>query len=365
LPVVFRIFAAFPAEPAVREAPVDELPSLLARPDARIWVDLTPPIGETETAILRDIFKFHPLAIEDCFASRAHPKIDEYDGYLYVITHGLSASATAEVAEPVELDAFLGANFLVTHHSAASRSVAAVTEQVTRTGIPLRQGVAAVLHAILDRQIDGLEQVLDNIEDRIETLESAVFARPRNDHIASLLAVKRNILELRRWTAKQREVLLRLGRREFALISVEDAPKFRDVQDHLVRINDLLESFRDMLTSIQEAYLSAVSNRTNDIMRFLTLFSTTMMPLTVLTGIYGMNFEHMPELRWRYGYPLALVAMLVVAGTMLFYFRHRGWLGRPPGLDEQSGDGKPGKAGRPRRLIRSRRARSRRARAPK
>ena len=171
----------------------------------------------------------------------SHPKVDEYEGYLYIITHGLSAGATADSAEPVELDAFLGPNYLVTHHAGASRSVAAVMDQVTRSGIPLQQGTAAVLHAILDRQIDGLESVLDNIEARIETLEDAVFARPRNALIASLLSVKRNILELRRWTAKQREVLLRLGRREFALISAEDALLFRDVHDHLVRINDLLE----------------------------------------------------------------------------------------------------------------------------
>ena len=179
--------------------------------------------------------------------------------------------------------------------------------------------------------------MLDNIEARIETLEDAVFARPRNALIASLLSVKRNILELRRWTAKQREVLLRLGRREFALISAEDALLFRDVHDHLVRINDLLEGFRDMLTSIQEAYLSAISNRTNDIMRFLTLFSTIMMPLTVLTGVYGMNFEHMPELRSVYGYPMVLIGMLVIIGSSLLYFRHRGWLGRPPRVDEDAG----------------------------
>jgi magnesium transporter len=255
----------------------------------------------------------------------------------------------------VELDAFLGPNFLVTHHAGASRSIAAVTEQVTRTGIPLQQSATAVLHAILDRQVDGLESVLDNIEARIEKLEDAVFARPRNAHIASLLSVKRNILELRRWTAKQREVLLRLGRREFALISAEDALLFRDVHDHLVRINDLLEGFRDMLTSIQEAYLSAVSNRTNDIMRFLTLFSTIMMPLTVLTGIYGMNFDHMPELRSRYGYPLVLLGMLVIAGSMLLYFRHRGWLGRPPRVDEEAAE-TPAPDEKPRRPGRARRA---------
>jgi len=177
-----------------------------------------------------------------------------------------------------------------------------------------------------------------------------------------LLSVKRNILELRRWTAKQREVLLRLGRREFALISAEEALLFRDVHDHLVRINDLLEGFRDMLTSIQEAYLSAVSNRTNDIMRFLTLFSTIMMPLTVLTGVYGMNFEHMPELRSIYGYPMVLGGMLVIAVSMLLYFRHRGWLGRPPRLDEDVGEGKPPDAPK---ATRSRRTTSRRARVEK
>jgi magnesium transporter len=350
---VLRILTAVSGEPGVRERAPEELPALLARPEARIWVDLSAPVGEAEARILRDLFKFHPLAIEDCLGSRVHPKIDEYEGYLYLITHGLSAGASADSAEPVELDAFLGPNFLVTHHAGASRSITAVAEQVTRTGIPLQQGPTAVLHAILDRQVDGLESVLDNIETRIEKLEDAVFARPRNAHIASLLSVKRNILELRRWTNKQREVLLRLGRREFALISAEEALLFRDVHDHLVRINDLLEAFRDILTSIQEAYLSAVSNRTNDIMRFLTLFSTIMMPLTVLTGIYGMNFDHMPELRSRYGYPLVLVGMLVIAGSMLLYFRHRGWLGRPPRLDEETRDelleGAPRRHARPRR----------------
>jgi len=355
---VFRILAAVPGEQTVRDATADELPALLTRSGARVWVDLSAPIGEAETAIVRDVFKLHPLAIEDCFERRAHPKIDEYDGYLYLITHGLSAGATADSAEPVELDAFLGANYLVTHHADASRSVAAVIEQVTRTGIPLNQGPAAVLHAILDRQVDGLEAVLDNFEERIETLEDAVFARPRNDHIASLLSMKRNILELRRWTAKQREVLLRLGRREFALITAEDTLLFRDVHDHLVRINDLLEVFRDMLTSIQEAYLSVVSNRTNDIMRFLTLFSTIMMPLTVLTGIYGMNFDHMPELRSAHGYPLVLVGMLLIAGSMLLYFRHRGWLGQPPSVDEKAADEPPAAARRS--AERSRRSSARR-----
>jgi len=143
--------------------------------------------------------------------------------------------------------------------------------------------------------------------------------------------------------------------------SAEDTLLFRDVHDHLVRINDMLEGFRDMLTSIQEAYLSVVSNRSNDIMRFLTLFSTVMLPLTVVTGIYGMNFDHMPELRSPHGYPMVLVAMLIIAGSMLLYFRHRGWLGRPPPVDEKGPSDEPAdpaarRADRPRRSTSRRQA---------
>jgi magnesium transporter len=309
------------------------LPALLAEAETFVWVDMSEPIGGVEIGIARDIFKFHPLAIEDCFEARPHPKIDEYEGYLYLITHGLLAGSTAESVEIVELDAFVGRNFLVTHHDQASRSVTAVADIVLKTGLPLRRGVMGVLHALLDRQVEGLEDQLDGVEERITQLEDAVFARPSNSHIVSLLAVKRNILQLRRWMAKQREVMLRLGRREFALVSQTDAMLFRDVHDHLVRISDLLENFREMLTSIQEAYLSVTSNRLNEIMKFLTLFTAIMMPLTVIAGIYGMNFDHMPELRQRWGYPAALGLMALVSASVLLFFRYRGWLGRPAPLD--------------------------------
>jgi magnesium transporter len=345
---VFRILAVRTKhhDELIVDAPLERLAPLLAERGTRVWVDMGSPLGDNERAIVHDVFKFHPLAIEDCFEERTHPKVDEYDGYLYIITHGLTAGATADSSEIVELDAFLGDNFLVTHHSAPSRSVATVLGFVERTGLPLRHSVTAVLHAILDRQADGLEAALDNIESRIDVLEDAVFASPRNTHVASVLSVKRNILELRRWTARQREVLLRLGRREFELIPASDALLFRDVHDHLVRVSDLLEGFRDMLTSIQEAYLSAVSNRTNEIMKFLTLFTSTMMPLTVITGIYGMNFEHMPELKWWFGYPSVLIAMAVMTGSIMVYFRHRRWLGRPPKLDDASGEDQPDEGGR-------------------
>jgi magnesium transporter len=327
---VYRIIATRGAEEIVTEAPLDRLPALLAEPDTRVWVDLSTPTSEADLAIVRDIFKFHPLAIEDCFETRTHPKIEEYEGYLYLITHGLAAGSTAEEANVVELDAFVGPNYIVTHHSTQSRSVAGVQEVVLRTGLPLRRGVVGVLHALLDWQVAGMEDTLDSIEERIAHIEDAVFDSPTNSHLAALLAVKGNILQLRRWVSKQREVVLRLGRQEFAMVKGNEALLFRDVHDHLVRVSDLLENFREMLTSIQEAYLSITANRTNEIMKFLTLFTVVMMPLTVITGVFGMNFEHMPELHSRFGYPAVLIAMGLVAGSVLLYFRHRGWLGKAP-----------------------------------
>jgi magnesium transporter len=325
-----RIFATRgPAELLV-DAPLARLPELLDERDTFVWVSLSEPHTPEEETMLRELFRFHPLAIADCFETRTHPKVEDYGGYLYLLTHGLSAASTAENVEPVELDAFVGARFIVTHVSQPSRSVDDTIEAVLKSGLPLRRGPMGVLHALLDRQVEGLETVIDDVEERIARLEDAVFERPANTRIATLLTLKRSILRLRRWMSKQREVLLRLGRREFPLVDQSDAMLFRDVYDHLVRINDLLENFREMLTSIQEAHLAVTSNRLNEIMKFLTLYTAVLMPLTVVAGIYGMNFQHMPELSWVWGYPAALGLMGAVAGGVLLYFRHRGWLGSPP-----------------------------------
>jgi magnesium transporter len=344
------------------DAPLDRLPALLAEAGTNVWVDLSSPTTPEDVAVVRDVFKFHELAIEDCFETRTHPKVEEYDGYLYVLTHGLRATSSAEHVSAVELDAFVGGRYIVTHHSLASRSVAAVTEGVLKSGLLLRRGPFAVLHALLDRQVEGLESVIDDVEERITRLEDAVFERPANTSIASLLALKRSILKLRRWMSKQREVMLRLGRREFALIPQQEALLFRDVYDHLVRVNDLLENFREMLTSIQEAHLAVTSNRTNEIMKFLTLYTAVLMPLTVISGIYGMNFQHMPELGRWWGYPVTLGLMATVSGSVLLYFRHRGWLGGAAAAmgstpataaDQDAGDEGPdaGDAGDPNRAA--------------
>jgi magnesium transporter len=327
---MMRIIATRGNEELIVDAPLERLPALLSEPQTNVWVNLSAPTGPDDVAVLRDVFKFHALAIEDCFETRTDPKVEEFEGHIYVITHGLLAGSSAQSVKPVELDFFVGPRFVVTHHSQPSRSIADVTQLVLKSGLPLRRGPVTVMHAIVDRQVDGLEELLEDVEEHIEELEAEVFERPANARIATLLNLKRSILKLRRWMSKQREVLLRLGRREFAAISAGDALLFRDVYDHHVRISDLLESFREMLTSIQEAYLNVTSNRLNEIMKVLTVFTVVLMPMTVVAGIYGMNFDHMPELRWRWGYPMSLALMAGIAGGVLVYFWRKGWIGKPP-----------------------------------
>jgi len=307
---------------------VGALKALLADPEVFIWIDAWGSDNQPALEVARDVFRFHPIAIEDCFGAREHPKIEAFEGYLFLATHGTSAEATAADPQTVELDVFLGQRFLFTYHERFSRSVAGTLDLVERNrGGPLRRGPAFLLHEILDRQVDSMEAVLDDLEERIQEVEDKVLSRPQNTALAALLALKRTTLHLRRWMTKQRELVLRLSRNEFELVPPGDAVLFRDTFDHLIRYTDLLDTHREMITSLQETYLSVINLRLGEIMKFLTLFTAVLMPLTLITGIYGMNFQHMPELAARWGYPAVLGLMAVLAGSVLWFFRRRGWLG--------------------------------------
>ncbi len=313
----------------LEDVALPDLPALLHDPEVFLWIDSWGTDNPAAVALARDLFRFHPLAIDDCFEAREHPKIDGFEeDYVFLITHGITAASSPEHTETVELDAFLGKRFLFTYHEHPSRSVTAIWEQVTRNhGGPLRRGPAAVLHAILDRQVESIEPVLEALEERIEAVEGRVLERPHRNDLMRMLTLKRTTLGLRRWLTKQREVLLRLARNEFSLVPAQEAVLFRDVYDHVFRFTDWLETHREMITSLQETYLSVTNLRLGEIMKFLTLFTAVLMPLTVITGIYGMNFEHMPELHRPWAYPTVLGLMAAVVVAVLLFFRRRGWLG--------------------------------------
>jgi magnesium transporter len=294
----------------------------------RIWIDLERKTHDADV-LLGEVLKLHPLTIEDIWAERSRPKIDDFDAYLYVIVHGIGA-AKHDMLKTVEIDLVLGPNWLVTHDPAGLVSDDVGTE-LDHSARVMAKGVAWLAHAILDRAVDQYLPVIDQLDTEIEQLENDVLALAgtrRGRHVLlRILSFKRRLQELRRMSIHQREILLRLSRGEIDELPADALPFYRDVYDHFLRINDIAEGYRDLVTSALDAYLSVQSNRMNEIMKTLTLISTVMLPLTFIVGLYGMNFKHMPELEWVWGYPAALLLMLVVAASILLWFRHRGWIG--------------------------------------
>ncbi len=302
---------------------------------AKVWVDLERHSAEAD-ALLSDVVKLHPLTIEDVWGPRSQPKIDDFDHYLYVIIHGIGAKRKHRL-ELVEIDIVIGPTWLITHDRDGLVSDDIGTE-LDHSPRLLQKGVAWLAHAVLDRAVDRYMPVVDQLDSEIEQLESEVLSKAGTPDGKSVLRrifeFKRTLQAMRRMSIHQREILLRLARGDFEEIPADAIPFYRDVYDHFLRINDVAEGFRDLLTSALDAYLSVQSNRMNEVVKTLTLISTVMLPLTFIAGVYGMNFKreagplNMPELGWELGYPFSLALMAVVALGIILWFRRRGWIGK-------------------------------------
>jgi magnesium transporter len=314
---------------------VELIPRLLNDDNLIFWVDFQAPT-EADDHVLLDVFKFHPLTVEDCRATRHHPKVEEFPDYLYFIVHAIRTDSSPDRFNTVELDGFLGKNYVVTYHHDEFNSINKVKQSVEVSPVTCQKGAAFILHHVIDNIVDEYLPVMDDFDERINGLEDNIFSinRPNNEILEEILALKRSLLRVKRISSKQLEVLYRMSHGQFALISGPVLPFFRDIFDHLVRVTDLAESYRDVISGSLEAYLSVVSNRLNEIMKVLTIFSAVMLPLTFIAGVYGMNFDYMPELHSRFGYFGAWTVMLIVAGGMLYYFWRKGWIGRGP-VDEE------------------------------
>lgn len=308
---------------------VDDIPRLLKDENGIFWVDFEAPTL-ADDQILLDVFRFHPLTVEDCRANRHHPKVEEFPDYLYFIVHAIRTDSSPDRFNTVELDGFLGKNYVVTYHHEPFTSIEKVKQSILVSPVTCQKGAPFILHHIIDNIVDEYLPVMDDFDERINGLEDNIFSirRPNNEILEEILALKRSLLRVKRISSKQLEVLYRMSHGQFQLISGPVLPFFRDIFDHLVRVTDLAESYRDLISGSLEAYLSVVSNRLNEIMKVLTIFSAIMLPLTFIAGVYGMNFDNMPELHSRYGYFVAWIVMIVVAVGMLYLFWLRGWIGR-------------------------------------
>lgn len=295
-------------------------------PDHLYWWDLDAPTAE-EAESLAGYFKFHPLAIEDCLADIQYPKVDFYESYLYLLIHGVDVDRTREEGfAPKEIDIFLGPNYLLTFHKKQTRSVTEVLRRCKENAPIMEYGLDFLLYTILDLLVSNYLPVLEELENEIDQTEQQLFDNPEQEDLRTILMLKRTLLKVKKTIFPQREVMNHLARNEYRFISRKTQFYFRDVYDTLYRMSEMTESFRDITTAMVETYLSTVSNRLNEVMKILTLMTTIFMPLTVITGIYGMNFDFMPELRWKYGYFLVLGVMIVVGGGLFIYFRRRRWI---------------------------------------
>ena len=315
------------------------------------WIDLTDPTPEEEDAILGKFFRVHPLTREDITRARVVPdqgthlpKVEEFPDYLLVIVNPLpSGLAAALKAVPKQLEippnttllmrkqrpqlsAVMNHRILITHHYQPLDCVASAKSYLERHAEAARRGPDFLFHHILDAMVDEYTPVVEGVAARLDRLESRIFRDPSPRLLARLLRLKRLVTGLRKTLILEREVLARLIRGEFELVDEREVVYYRNVYDHIVRYTELIESAREMVSDLMETHLSAVSTRLNQVMKVLTMISTVVLPMTLVAGIYGMNFKHMPELDWEWGYPLAIGIMLTMALGSLAFFRWRGWI---------------------------------------
>lgn len=313
----------------VDDLPLDQLPAVVKDPRSTVWIDLTAPTQEEYKQILEESFHFHPLAVEDAIQDVHVPKMDDYGSYLYLVFYTFSLGDEYMDIDSHEIDIFLGANYLITGHHRPSRAIDEMWNTEYHQDRGLARGAAYLLYELLDRQLDNYSPLLDQFEDQVEELGDLIFtasAREDNRILNEILTAKTSALRLHRIMMPQREVLNRLARGDDSVIPHDAQIYFSDVYDHLVRLSDLVESMRDLVSSTTTTFLSITNNRLNEVMKVLTVISTIFIPLSFLAAVYGMNFQFMPELASRWGYPLIWTSFFLIAGGMLFYFRQRHWL---------------------------------------
>ncbi|CAN5814772.1 magnesium/cobalt transporter CorA [soil metagenome] len=292
-----------------------------------VWVDLSSPTNEEARTILVNTFKFHDLAVEDALSEIHHPKLESYGSYLYLILHGIDFRESEHCFRTQDVDFFLGAQFLVTVHPGHSRTLDDMRNVCERNNRALGEGPGALLHRIVDAMVDHYRPEIDALNERLDALETEIFESADTRLAKRILDFKADISSLRRVVLPQRDAVARLARREFPMINEQLAYRFRDVQDHLVRLVDEAMFFGDRVTSLLDAHLSMVSNQLNGVMKVLTIIATIFMQLTVLTGMWGMNvpLPHMPGgVHAQFWWVLGL--MLALGGLMLGYFRRQRWI---------------------------------------
>lgn len=305
---------------------IEEISAYLKKTDTFVWVDVEKPT-QKDMQFLENYFSFHPLAIEDCMTTIQRPKIDRYDNYLFIVLHAAILGPHKDKATSLEVDSFIGENYVVTVHLKSIPSVSSTWERCLKNLQIMSQGAAYLFYFLADALVDNYFPILEKLDKEIQKAEDNIFKNTDSLALNKIFDLKENVLILRRIIGPQRETMNFIARGGYQpIIPAKLSIYFRDVSDLLARISDNLDTYRDALSSALDGYMSATSNKLNEIMKVLTIIATIMMPLTLITGIYGMNFRFMPEIESRYGYFITVGIMVAIACGMLIFFKKKKWL---------------------------------------
>lgn len=316
-----------PSGDLLSDVPRDALPGYVQDSRCVVWLDLENPPAE-EVDSLGPLLGIMHLTLEDVTKQGQRAKIESYDHYLYMVIHGIKLGEAEQRISLPELDLLLGSNYLVSVHYEPMENVLQHRQIAEMTASTMGRGADFLLYALVDSLVDSYFPVLDALDDLIDQLEDDVIGRASDDVLARLFALKRDVVVLRKVISPQIEVFNQLSSRTYDLIQEQHIVYFRDVHDHLIRAFEVIDSYRDLMTGLLDAYLSTVSNRLNSVMKRLTIIATIFMPITFITGVFGMNFASAPQALWDNGsfFWYSLAGMAIITGVQILYFRLEGWI---------------------------------------
>ena len=305
----------------------DDLPRIVAAGEGVLWVDVA--AGDPDVRrILGEAFGFHLLAIEDCTNGRVDtPKIDDYGDYLFIVAQSIGYGEVGELLKLTEVAIFLSRAYVVTVRSDDVAEIDELYGRACEYANLLNRGADFLAHTILDALVDLILPVVENMDEHLSDLEQRILDQAEKELLPQVLLLKRNTLRLRRAILPQRDMVNRLSRGEYALIDQEALIFYRDIYDHIVRVESMLDGLRDLADGALGSYLSAVNNRMNEIMKALSVVTVVFLPLTLIASIYGTNLDFTPfdSPGLAGGFWWMVLAMIGLAGGLVTYFRHRGW----------------------------------------
>lgn len=329
VPVETRIEFINYADAAVESGTASSIAELMQYRDARsiTWVIVE---GLSNVEVIDEIgrlFSIHPLVLEDILNTNQRPKMEEFDDYLYIVSKALLWNADEQQVEYEQISILLVDKFVFVLKEKRDTMLLPVKERIrSKKGKIRSNGPDFLVYVILDAIVDQYFAVQDALDEVTDELEEELLTDPEKDTLVKIQLVKRELIHIRRTISAMRELTSTILRSDTPLIDDRTLLYFRDISDHVLRVSESMESLRDMVSGLLDIYISSVSNKMNEIMKVLTVFASIFIPLTFLTGIYGMNFEYMPELKWRWAYPVLWSFMIAIPVILLVYFRRKKWL---------------------------------------